>query len=65
MTIEINEFHEYPDIFDEIKRVIVSGQEQFLKEANRTSIGLYWELGQKLAMIAKRYQWGEQILDRP
>ena len=54
----------YSPIFDEAKGLIVAAHQHFLQEANRTSIDLYWRLGELLAKTAKRHQWGKQILAR-
>lgn len=54
----------YHQVLQEAKQVIFTAQHQFLQEANRTSIVLYWQLGKLLAQSTKRYQWGERVLSR-
>lgn len=54
----------YQNVFEAAKQTILAAQEQFLREANRTGIELYWQLGKLLAKTAERYQWGEQLLAR-
>ena len=55
---------EYKQIFKKAATLIGSAQERFLKEANRTGIDLYWELGKLLNDTTQRYQWGKSILAR-
>lgn len=58
------DFTDYENVLEEAKKNITSAQEQFLHNANRSSIELYWQLGKLLAAAADRYQWGRQILSR-
>lgn len=59
MKIEPNE---YNNVLHGAKQTIMSAQQYFLQNANRTNIELYWELGKLLAKTADHYQWGKQIL---
>jgi len=55
---------EYKHLLEETKQTILEAQHQFLRDANRTNIELYWQLGKLLAKAEDRYQWGKQILAR-
>jgi predicted nuclease of restriction endonuclease-like (RecB) superfamily len=55
---------EYRHVLEESKQTILEAQHQFLRDANRTNIDLYWRLGKLLSKVADRYQWGKQILAR-
>lgn len=55
---------EYKQVFKKAASLIGLAQERFLKEANRTGIDLYWELGKLLNDTTQRYQWGKSILAR-
>lgn len=59
MKIEPNE---YNNVLHDAKQTIISAQQHFLQNANRTNIELYWELGKLLAKTAYHYQWGKQVL---
>ena len=63
MANDIEPVH-YQKMLKEAEQTILTVQQQFLQNANRFSIELYWELGKLLAKIADRHQWGQQILDR-
>jgi predicted nuclease of restriction endonuclease-like (RecB) superfamily len=63
MTTDTELVH-YQKMLQEAKHTILTIQQQFLQNANRASIDLYWELGKLLAKTADRHQWGQQILDR-
>jgi hypothetical protein len=54
----------YEEMLQEAKQTILVTQQEFLQNANRASIGLYWQLGKLLAKAADRHQWGKQILAR-
>lgn len=54
----------YLPIFEEAKNLIIVAHQNFLQEANRVGIDLYWKLGSLLDKTAKRYQWGQQVLSR-
>ena len=58
------EFEEYKQVLEEAKQTITGAQQQFLQQATRTSIELYWQLGKLLAKTADHYQWGKQVLAR-
>lgn len=60
---EINR-DEYKQILTEVKQVVLDTQMRFVTEATRTSMDMYWQLGQLLASVAARYQWGKNILGR-
>jgi predicted nuclease of restriction endonuclease-like (RecB) superfamily len=63
MTKEIELLH-YQKVLQEAEQTILAAQQQFIQNANRTSIELYWSLGKFLANIAENYQWGQQVLAR-
>lgn len=58
------ELTHYQKLLQEIEQTIITSQQQFIENANRTSIELYWTMGKLLAKTAERYQWGQQILAR-
>lgn len=55
---------DYKQVLLSTKKLVVSAQQKFLKEANRTNIDLYWEIGKLLSETAKKHQWGKAILAR-
>ena len=54
----------YQKVFQEAKQTILAAQQQFIQNANRESVELYWALGKLLMNTAERYQWGQQLLAR-
>ncbi len=58
------ELTEYQKILHKAEQTIIDAQQEFIKNANRTSIELYWKLGKLLADTAERYQWGQQVFSR-
>lgn len=63
MTKDVELAH-YQKVLQEAEQTILAAQQQFIQNANRTSIELYWALGKLLANTTERYQWGQQILAR-
>lgn len=59
-----NNLAAYEQVLTQAKQTIELAQQQFIQNANRTSIELYWQLGKLLAKTADHYQWGKQILAR-
>src|SRR5437899_967536 len=55
---------DYKHVFKKAAKLIVSAQEHFLQEANRTGVDLYWALGKLLNETTERYQWGKKIFAR-
>lgn len=54
----------YQEVFKKATQVILTAQEQFLRQSNQASITLYWEIGKLLTETAEQYQWGEQLYER-
>lgn len=60
MTKEI-ELHLYKEVLHEAQQTILMAQQEFIMNANTTSIMLYWKLGELLANTTEKYQWGQKI----
>ena len=52
----------YQSVLHKTEKLILGAQEQFIKDATRTSIELYWEIGKLLSQVGEKYQWGQQII---
>lgn len=64
-TMKQDILHEdYSPILKEAKQLVITAQQRFLQKANLESMNLYWYLGELLAKTAKRYQWGQQVLEK-
>lgn len=55
---------DYGHVLLQTRQLVIEAQQKFLKQANNTTIDLYWEMGKLLSQTAKKYQWGKGILAR-